>query len=94
MTVNSPVPWVAGDRVTVVGGNSSGVVVPFRKAGNGSLMLSLSDEVQAGGDFGGQNGTNTTAPSTPVSGAGRHGPGVFKMLALGLGAVFAAMLTL
>jgi alpha-L-fucosidase len=51
LAVNSPVPWVAGDRVTVVGGNSSGVVVPSKKAGNGSLMLSLSDEVLAGDEF-------------------------------------------
>jgi alpha-L-fucosidase len=48
---DSPVPWAVGDRVTVVGGNWSGVVVPSRKAGNGSLMLSLSDEVLAGDEF-------------------------------------------
>jgi alpha-L-fucosidase len=97
---------VVGDQVTVVGGNASGVVVPSTQAENGSLVLSLSDEVLGADefswvfkiDFGGQgvtNGTNTTAPSTgPVSGAGSGKDGLLEMLALGFGCVLGVMLLL
>jgi alpha-L-fucosidase len=106
LVVDSPVPWVVGDKVTVVGGNASDVVVPSTQAENGSLVLSLSDEVMGGDEFawvfkiefGGQsvvNGTNTTAPSTgPASGAGRGKDGLLEMLALGFGCVLGVMLLL
>jgi alpha-L-fucosidase len=106
LVVDNPVPWVVGDQVTVVGGNASGVVVPSTQAENGSLVLSLSDEVVGADefawvfkiDFGGQsvtNGTNTTAPGTgPVSGAGRGKDGLLEMLALGFGCVLGVMLLL
>jgi alpha-L-fucosidase len=79
LVVESPVPWVEGDSVTVVGGNASGAVVPSRKEGNGSLVLSLSADVVSAEEFawvfkigfGGQgvrNWTNTTGP-VPVSSA-------------------------
>jgi len=104
LVVDSPVPWVMGDQVTVVGGNVSGTVVPSAQAGNGSLVLSFSDEVVGADefawvfkiDFGGQsvvNGTNTTAPSPgPVSGTGRGKDGLLEMLTLGFGCVLGVML--
>lgn len=46
LVLESPVPWVQGDRVTVVGGNMSGAVVPSRKLGNGSFELNVSEQVQ------------------------------------------------
>ena len=39
-------PYVDGDAVTVVGGNRSGAVVPSRLLGNGSLELTINDEVR------------------------------------------------
>jgi alpha-L-fucosidase len=45
LVLNSPVPWVAGDKVTVVGGSMHGAVVPSYKAANGSLVLQLSEAV-------------------------------------------------
>lgn len=51
LSIDSPVPWVLGDQITVVGGNASGVVVPSSRAGNGSLILSLSDEVVGADEF-------------------------------------------
>jgi alpha-L-fucosidase len=106
LVVGSPVPWVVGDQVTVVGGNVSGVVVPSTQAGNGSLVLSLSDEVVGADeyawvfkiDFGGQsvvNGTNTTAPNMgPVSGTGKGKEGLLQMLTLGFGCVSGVMFLL
>lgn len=46
IVLESPVPWVQGDSVTVVGGNMSGTVVPSRRLGNGSLELNVSAQVQ------------------------------------------------
>ncbi|KAK5137926.1 hypothetical protein LTR08_006695 [Meristemomyces frigidus] len=46
LVLNSPVPYVAGDQVTVVGGNMSGTVVPSTLFSNGSLQLTISQEVR------------------------------------------------
>jgi len=46
LVLNSPIPWVEGDQVTVVGGNKSGTVVPSSKLANGSVALNISSEVQ------------------------------------------------
>lgn len=106
LVVDSPVPWVEGDQVTVVGGNGSGVVVPSSKESNGSLVLDLSDEVVGADefawvfkiDFEGQSvakGSNTTVPTTvPVSGAWKGPSGLLEMLVLGFGCVFGVMLLL
>lgn len=45
LTLESPVPWVQGDQVTVVGGSQKGAVVPTRMSSNGSLTIDVSDEV-------------------------------------------------
>lgn len=47
LVVDSPVPYVEGDKVTVVGGNMSGTVVPSKLLANGSLMLNVSMAVQS-----------------------------------------------
>ena len=46
LTLDSPVPYVPGDKVTVVGGNMSGTVVPTRLLGNGSLQMTISDAIR------------------------------------------------
>jgi alpha-L-fucosidase len=45
LEIKSPVPWVEGDEVKVVGGNMSGVVVPSERYGEG-VRLNLSREVR------------------------------------------------
>lgn len=72
LVLDSPVPYVAGDRVEVVGGNMSGTVVPSRLLSNGSLQLSISDAVQGGDQyswvfkipFGGVAASNGTSSGT------------------------------
>lgn len=46
LVLDSPVPWVSGDEITVVGGEMAGEVVPSTILGNGSLMLNVSEEVR------------------------------------------------
>lgn len=43
--LKSPVPWVEGDNVTVVGGKKAGTVVPSERQINGTLRLNVSEEV-------------------------------------------------
>ncbi len=45
LVLNSPVPYVPGDRVTVVGGDMAGTAVPSRLLSNGSLELTISDAI-------------------------------------------------
>jgi len=51
LTLDSPIPWIAGDAVTVVGGNMSGTVVPSKALSNGSVTLTLPDEVISGDQY-------------------------------------------
>ncbi|KAK7755056.1 hypothetical protein SLS62_002871 [Diatrype stigma] len=46
LVLQSPVPYVPGDQVTVVGGNASGTAVPSQLLDDGSLQLTISDEVK------------------------------------------------
>ena len=46
LVINSPVPYVGGDQITVVGGNMSGTVVPSSLLSNGSLRLKISQAVR------------------------------------------------
>ena len=72
IVLDSPVPWVQGDTVTVVGGNSSGAVVPSQLLSNGSLLLNISSQVSEADEFAwvfkisytAQNASNST--STPT----------------------------
>lgn len=45
ITLTSPIPWVAGDKVTIVGGSKNGRVVPSQQLADGSIQLSISAEV-------------------------------------------------
>lgn len=51
LVLTSPVPYVSGDEVMVVGGNLSGTVVPSELLANGSLQLSVSDEVRDADEY-------------------------------------------
>ncbi|KAF2730703.1 glycoside hydrolase [Polyplosphaeria fusca] len=50
VVLESPVPWVVGDDVKVVGGNMSGEVVPSRME-NGSVVLDISSQVAGADQF-------------------------------------------
>ncbi|KAJ4294980.1 hypothetical protein N0V90_006988 [Kalmusia sp. IMI 367209] len=45
LVLDSPVPWVEGDEVKVVGGGYSGTVVPSRIDDNGSVVLEVSEAI-------------------------------------------------
>jgi alpha-L-fucosidase len=51
LVLDSPVPYVEGDEVRVVGGNVSGKIVPSRLLANGSLELTVSGEVREADRF-------------------------------------------
>ncbi|OQO13641.1 hypothetical protein B0A48_01870 [Cryoendolithus antarcticus] len=51
LVLDSPVPYVSGDQITVVGGNMSGTVVPSQLMANGSLEITVSDAVQAADQY-------------------------------------------
>lgn len=79
LVLDSPVPWVEGDDVRIVGGNKSGEVVPSRLLGNGSLELTVGEEIRDADryawvfkiDFGGVQGGNGSAINgTRPSGTG------------------------
>ena len=46
LVLRSPVPYVEGDRVEVVGGDMAGTIVPSRLLDDSSLELSISKEVR------------------------------------------------
>jgi alpha-L-fucosidase len=50
LTLHSPVPYKEGDRVSVVGGKNSGVVVPS-SLDNGVLSLYITDAVRESDEF-------------------------------------------
>ena len=51
LVLDSPIPWLAGDNVTVIGGNMSGTVVPSKMLANGSVAFNLTDEVIAADQY-------------------------------------------
>lgn len=51
ITIDSNVPWIDGDEVTVVGGSAAGTVVPSGKYDNGTVWLQISDDVAAGDKY-------------------------------------------
>ena len=46
LTLRSPVPYLPGDQVRVVGGRKAGAVVPSALLRDGSLQLRVSEEVR------------------------------------------------
>ncbi|KAF2251695.1 glycoside hydrolase family 29 protein [Trematosphaeria pertusa] len=51
LVLSSPVPYVEGDQVTVVGGNMSGAVVPSRLTEDRSLELTISEAVKSADQY-------------------------------------------
>ena len=51
LVLESPIPWVDGDKVTVVGGKKAGTVVPSKKLDNGNVELDVSDAVAEADQF-------------------------------------------
>lgn len=45
IVLSSPIPWVAGDKVTVVGGHRGGEIVPSQRLANGSVQLDISQDI-------------------------------------------------
>ena len=46
LVLESPVPYVPGDQITVVGGNMTGTVIPSKLTSNGSLQLTINEAVR------------------------------------------------
>lgn len=77
LVLTSPVPYVEGDEVTVVGGNMSGTVVPSELSG-GRLTLNISEDVRNADeyawvfkiDFGGANSTSGGGSGGSGNGSG------------------------
>ena len=80
LVLNSPVPYVPGDKVVVVGGSMPGTVVPSRLLSNGSLELTVSQDVANADEyswvfkipFGGVEASagGTASPSASASSSG------------------------
>ncbi|RAO73459.1 uncharacterized protein BHQ10_009471 [Talaromyces amestolkiae] len=45
IVLNSPIPWVPGDKVTVVGGDQHGKIVASQQLSNGSVQFNVSQSV-------------------------------------------------
>lgn len=51
LVLDSPVPYVSGDQVTVVGGKMANTVVPSKLNTNGQLELAISQDVAAADQY-------------------------------------------
>ncbi|KAJ5614841.1 hypothetical protein N7528_008495 [Penicillium herquei] len=52
IALSSPIPWIEGDKVTVVGGKMHGAVVPSYRSYTGSeVILSVSEDVAAADEY-------------------------------------------
>ncbi|KAI0769990.1 glycoside hydrolase superfamily [Fomes fomentarius] len=51
LVIESPVPWVQGDKVTIVGGYMAGAVVPSWKGNGRGVVLEVSKEVADADEF-------------------------------------------
>ena len=82
LLLNSPVPYVRGDQITVVGGRMHGTVIPSQLLHNGSLQLTISSAVAKADEYSWvfkipygvreQTSQNETGNATPA--AARHSP--------------------
>lgn len=97
LVLASPVPYVQGDQVTVVGGNMSGAVVPSDLMNGGSLRLNISEAVKEADEYAwvfkiSYAGGNVTdgrivGPVTTSDGLGKRWPRrmpVLQMITAGL----------
>jgi alpha-L-fucosidase len=96
LVLDSPVPWVEGDQVEVVGGSMNGTIVPTRLLGNGSLEITVGEDVKEadefcwvfkipyGGVLAGGNGTSggNTTPVAQTGGVGKTSSECWLELAL------------
>lgn len=74
LVLSSPVPYVEGDEVTVVGGNASGTVVPSELS-DGKLTLTISEDVRNADEYAwvfkiAYGGTNSTGGGGGSGGTG------------------------
>ena len=80
LVLESPVPYVPGDAIEVVGGGMAGKAVPSRVLGDGSLEITVSEAVRdadeycwvfkipfGGVEVGGGGGSETSASATASS---------------------------
>lgn len=51
VTISDPVPWVAGDVVTVVGGSQDGAVIDTSKNDDGDFVLNLTEDMVNGDKY-------------------------------------------
>ncbi|KAF1965624.1 glycoside hydrolase [Bimuria novae-zelandiae CBS 107.79] len=51
LVLDSPVPWIEGDEVRVVGGSKAGAVVPSRKGDGGGVVMDVSEEIAAADQY-------------------------------------------
>ncbi|CAG7920291.1 unnamed protein product [Penicillium olsonii] len=51
LALSSPIPWMKNDQVHVVGGQLDGTIVPSKRTENGTLVLSLSDDIMRADHF-------------------------------------------
>lgn len=72
LVLTSPVPYLEGDEVTVVGGNLSGTVVPSELS-NGNLTLTISGDVRDADEYA---WVFKISYATSNNGTGSGGPGV------------------
>lgn len=109
LVLSSPVPYVEGDEVTVVGGNMSGTVVPSELSDDGKLTLTISEDVRGADEyawvfkiaFGGVNGTggggsggNGTGSGDGGDGSGNAAPALGRSSVLALALLLGVMLIL
>ena len=78
LVLESPVPYVQGDQVEVVGGDMAGTVVPSQLLGNGNLQLTVSEDIRNADQyswvfkipFGGVEANGVANPSGTASSSG------------------------
>lgn len=101
LVLTSPVPYVEGDQVTVVGGNASGTVVPSELA-DGRLTLTVSEDVRNADEYawvfkiayGGANSTGGGGGGSDGSGSGSGDAGESSAHALGRSSFLALAVSL
>jgi alpha-L-fucosidase len=79
LVLTSPVPYVEGDEVTVVGGNASGTVVPSELS-DGKLTLTISEDVRNSDEYAwvfkiAYGGTNNSGAGAGSIGGRANGSG-------------------
>lgn len=102
LVLDSPVPYVAGDEVTVVGGNASGAVVPSEVLANGSLRLNVSRAVRDADEYAwlfkisyeARNGSSGSGSAgTSGGGVSRCGRGTWVLTTVGILYVLSLMVS-